>query len=747
MIPAESRLDLPKITPSHSMVSSHNGIAAVLPRLKLVARVHIAALICVAGSMPTASGQSLLTGATGVSLGGWHTCVVTGQGGVKCWGDNRKGQLGDGTTVMRLTPVDVSGLGRGISAVAAGVWHTCALTTSGGVRCWGFNDDGQLGDGSTSGRLTPGPVVGLESGVIAIAAGSDHTCALTNAGAVKCWGKNSFGALGDNSNANRTRPVNVQGLNGGVVEIAAGGAHSCARLSSRQVRCWGDNLVGQLGDGTNTDRLIPVGVSGISDAIELATGFAHTCAVRSTDVPMCWGDNSSGQLGDATTTSRSKPVYVVRVFGVQGIAAGGLHTCSRDTNLATGGGDVYCWGENSSDQLGGATSSTSIPSSVSALLSVGVTAIAAGMKHNCVLTTGFNVPSGLKCWGDNSYGQLGDNSRTNRRTPVDVLSGNAVTHGLCGSAHLAPTQISPGSGLCASGIPSSVVGVGPWSWTCNGSGGGTNASCIAPLAGPLSYTGLWYNFPAESESGWGINFTHQGSMVFATLFTYDASGAPLWLVMPAGSLATGTTYTGTLYRTRGPAFNAVPFNWNPATDLSTVGSMTVTFTASDRANLSYTYNGVAVSKAITKQVYGSRAASCTLISGSRAHLENYQDLWYAFPAESEPGWGLNISHQDNTLFATLFTYDATGRDVWLVMSSGQRQADDSYVGTLYRTSGPPFNANPFTPIGANNISSVGTMRISFSSGERGMLSYTFNGVAVTKAITRQVFASSVSSCF
>jgi hypothetical protein len=216
--------------------------------------------------------------------------------------------------------------------------------------------------------------------------------------------------------------------------------------------------------------------------------------------------------------------------------------------------------------------------------------------------------------------------------------------------------------------------------------------------------------------------------------------------MSAGSLTSGTTYSGTLYRTRGPAFNASPFVWNPATDLSTVGTMTVNFTAADRATLTYTYNGVTVTKTVMRQVYGSRAANCVPTMASRASLTHYQDLWYNSPAESEAGWGVNVTHQDNILFATLFTYDASGRDLWLVMSSGTRQPDGSYFGTLYQTSGPPFNANPFTPINAGNLTVVGSMRFSFSNGENGTLTYTYNGVTVTKQITRQVFSSPVSAC-
>ena len=142
-------------------------------------------------------------------------------------------------------------------------------------------------------------------------------------------------------------------------------------------------------------------------------------------------------------------------------------------------------------------------------------------------------------------------------------------------------------------------------------------------------------------------------------------------------------------------------------------------------------------------MYGSRAANCTTTTGSRASLTNYQDLWWN---AAENGWGVNVTHQDNTLFATLYTYDSTGRDLWLVMSGGVRQSDGSYFGELYRTTGPAFNAVPFTPIGAGNLILVGTMRFTFSSGTSGVMTYSVNGVNVTKSITRNEFSSPLPSC-
>jgi hypothetical protein len=274
--------------------------------------------------------------------------------------------------------------------------------------------------------------------------------------------------------------------------------------------------------------------------------------------------------------------------------------------------------------------------------------------------------------------------------------------------------------------------------------GNSLPSATVSVVLPGNYQGLWWNAPAGSESGWGINFAHQGDVLFATLFTYDEAGTPMWLVMSRGDRqADGATYSGTLYRTTGPAFNASPFTPITSANLAAVGTMSVTSSSADAAVLNYTVNGTSVRKNIQRQVYGSKAANCVPGTGSRASLVNYQDLWWK---ADESGWGVNITHQDDTIFATLFTYDSGGKGLWLVMSAGIKQADGSYLGDLYRTTGPAFNAQPFAPITAANLAKVGTMQLRFTDGQSGMLTYTVNGTNVTKAITRQVFSSPVPSC-
>ncbi len=357
--------------------------------------------------------SGLASGVVAVAAGGSHTCALTSAGGVQCWGNNWYGQLGDGTTTHRSTPVAVSGLASGVVAVAAGGWHTCALTSAGGVQCWGFNWYGQLGDGMTTHRSTPVAVSGLASGVAAVTAGGEHTCALTSAGGVQCWGYNLYGQLGDGTETNRYTPVAVSGLASGVAAVAAGDGHTCAVTSAGGVQCWGRNYYGQLGDGTWTNHPTPVAVVGLASGVAaVAAGEEHTCAVTSAGGVQCWGCNFSGQLGDGTTTNRCTPVAVSGLAsGVVAVAAGGSHTCAL-----TSAGGVLCWGDNVYGQLGdGTTTHRSTPVAVSGLAS-GVLAVAAGRHHTCALTSA----GGVQCWGDNGYGQLGDGTTTDRRTPVAV---------------------------------------------------------------------------------------------------------------------------------------------------------------------------------------------------------------------------------------------------------------------------------------------------------------------------------------
>jgi hypothetical protein len=252
-----------------------------------------------------------------------------------------------------------------------------------------------------------------------------------------------------------------------------------------------------------------------------------------------------------------------------------------------------------------------------------------------------------------------------------------------------------------------------------------------------NYTSLWWN---EAESGWGVNVDHQGNIVFATLFTYNTDGTPVWLVLPAGEKQADGSYFGKLYRATGPKFNAVP--WTPITPQE-VGTMRFTFPTPDTGVLTYTFNGVQVAKNITRQAFKA-LPTCTWSGFDRSFSFNYQDLWWN---QDESGWGVNFTHQENTLFATLFTYGPNGQPMWYVMPDGPRtsstNSSETFSGPLYRTTGPAFNAVPWTPI---TPIAVGNMSVTFTDGNTGTMTYTIDGVAVVKQVKRQVFATPMTRC-
>jgi predicted esterase len=262
----------------------------------------------------------------------------------------------------------------------------------------------------------------------------------------------------------------------------------------------------------------------------------------------------------------------------------------------------------------------------------------------------------------------------------------------------------------------------------------------ASLTQAVNYQGLWWRSPAGSESGWGVNLTHQGETLFATWFTYDTDGSPMWLVMSSGARTAEGVYRGELYRTTGPAFSTTP--WSGSVIAMDVGMATFTFTDSSNGTFAYEVNGVSQSKPITRQSFASPAPAC--IAGAvHTATPNFQALWWASPPGSESGWGVNIAHQGDTLFATWFTYAAGGRGQWLVMSNGARTAANTYSGDLYRTTGPAFNA---TPWGAVSVTRAGTGTFTFTGAESGTFAYNVDGVSQSKAIVRQSFAAPATVC-
>lgn len=354
-----------------------------------------------------------------LGLGAEFSCALLKKGSVKCWGSNEKGQLGIGDTLNKNIPQDISSLNSGVTSISAGLAHACALSNKGIAKCWGSNTYGQLGLGNSESQSTPQDIKGLNSGLAAITTGWNHTCILLNTGAIKCWGDNSLGQLGVGYGFSKSSPQGVLDLNEMAIAIAAGGNHTCASLNSGIVKCWGENLYGQLGtDISDNKTILPQEVVGLKSVKSLTAGAFHTCALLYNDSVKCWGNNDHGQLGIGNYDAQVTPQEVSNLRGVQAISAGDLHTCAL---LKTGA--VKCWGFNAYGQLGiDEVTDQTTPQEIRNLSSE-VTAIGGGGNHTCAIFKTGNI----KCWGNNEHGELGNDwtgvlgrSMENELQPVDV---------------------------------------------------------------------------------------------------------------------------------------------------------------------------------------------------------------------------------------------------------------------------------------------------------------------------------------
>ena len=401
--------------PSVATVNSTTGAVTIVGiGSTTITASQLATSVYAAGTI-TATLTVEATTATSISAGSYFTCMRTTTGAAQCFGQNNYGQLGDNTTTDRTTAVGVVGLSSGVASVSSGMWHSCAVTDTGSVKCWGRNDWGNLGNGTTSNSSTPVDVSGLNASAVKVVTTQYSSCALTSAGGVKCWGYGGVGLIGDGANSNRTTPVDVTGLTSGVIALAAGGQHLCAVKNSGALVCWGWNGHGQIGDRTNSNRNSPADVDGLdAGVIAVAPGMYHTCASLATGAVKCWGYNGDGQLGSNDWNQTYTPVSVYGMTdATTSISSGERYTCVVKTS-----GALWCWGSNVNGQFGnGNTSTTNYPVNISGLGST-VRSVSAALEgfHTCALMT----DGAAKCWGYNAQGQLGDASTTQRVSPTNI---------------------------------------------------------------------------------------------------------------------------------------------------------------------------------------------------------------------------------------------------------------------------------------------------------------------------------------
>ena len=301
-----------------------------------------------------------MTTAIQVSAGLNHNCAVLSDNSIQCWGEGANGKLGNGSVANQTTSVAVSGI-NDAAQVAAGGEHSCAVLDngfSGTVKCWGDATSGQLGNGSSTGSYsTPELVTGLSTAVY-VDTGYDFSCALLADRTLQCWGNGTNGKLGNGASISQNTPVPVSGITG-AVQLSVGYAHACALISDGTIKCWGDGTNARMGDSfANVTNSTPTTVVGISNAVQVVAGYSHTCALLSDSTMKCWGNNTLQKLGDGTTTTRDSPVAVTVLSSVSsailntvtGISLGGDTTCAVLSD-----GTTECWGEGTLGELGDTT--------------------------------------------------------------------------------------------------------------------------------------------------------------------------------------------------------------------------------------------------------------------------------------------------------------------------------------------------------------------------------------------------------
>lgn len=409
-------------------------------------------------------GVGTLSNVTSLSSGGvgsyGFNCAVVNTGGVYCWGYGGNYNIGDLGATNRLTPVQVVGVGgvgtlANIASVSAGGYHACAVSTAGSSYCWGYNAQTQLGNNSTiasgSPIQTPGVNgVGNLSGLIGIVAASYNTCAFSQDGAMYCWGQNTYGQLGDQTySATRVYPVKVRDINTGNFTSVSVGYNNACGIAREKVYCWGYGANGELGDGTLVGKPTPTLVSNLSGVKQVSMGQNHGCAVLKTGEVYCWGYNNWGQLGDNSSIIRPEPTQVLGVGGIGyltdivSVSASNYGTCAVNSS-----GSAFCWGYNSYGEVGdNTTTMRRTPVQVLSESGVGylsnIISISSGYWHNCALKNS----GAVYCWGYNGYGQLGENTATNRSLPY-LVSGMSSGVTEISSGHSNTCAIKNGAGYC-----------------------------------------------------------------------------------------------------------------------------------------------------------------------------------------------------------------------------------------------------------------------------------------------------------